>query len=368
MKSSNKSLSILFIAPLPPPLTGHSIADQLLLERIKDTHKVGIVNLSIGSNHNGTVSFQRICAVINVLRKVIKLRKAVDVAYLTISESIAGNLKDLMILWLLQNKAGRIVLHLHGGSFRVDVLERSWLLRKINKNFFSKVDKVIITGKSHEEIFQGIVAPSRITIVPNFALQSLFTTEQKIRQKFENIQSIRILYVSGMDLRKGYARLLEAYLALPATVRARLRLDFAGRFDDPIEQADFEARIASLEDITYHGVVDGERKRDLFNKAHIFCLPTAYREGQPLTVLEAYASGCVVLTTPQPGILDIFEPGVNGQLVSPDDTVLLQDNLEKITISPSQLLDVALTNFEKSTKNYRAEIFCERMINILEAC
>lgn len=298
----------------------------------------------------------------------MKIRKAVDVAYLTISESIAGNLKDLIILWLLRNKVGRIVLHLHGGSLRVDVLERSWLLRKINKIYLSRVDRVIITGKSHEDIFQGIVASNKITIVPNFALQSLFTTEQNIRQKFENIECIRVLYVSSMDLRKGYARLLDAYLALPTTVRALLRLDFAGRFDDPIEQAEFEARISSQDNITYHGVVDGDRKRDLFKRAHIFCLPTAYLEGQPLTILEAYASGCVVLTTPQPGILDIFEPGVNGQLVSPRDTVVLQDNLEKMTLAPSRLLDVALTNFEKSMKNYRADIFCERMINVLEAC
>lgn len=366
MKSSNSSLTILLIAPLPPPLTGHSIADQLLLECLEERHKVGIVDLSIGSKHDGTVSFQRISAVINLLRKVVELRKGVDVAYLTISESITGNLKDLLILWLLRNKVGKTVLHLHGGSFRFAVLERSWLLWKLNEVFLSQVDRVVITGKSHEEIFRGIVAPSRLTIVPNFALQSLFTTKESIRGKFENAECVRVLYVSGMDQRKGYARLLDAYLALPARLRARLRLDFAGRFDDPIEQAEFEARIHASKDIAYHGVVDGDRKRDLFARAHVFCLPTAYLEGQPLTILEAYASGCVVLTTPQPGILDIFKPGVNGQLISTKDTVLLQENLETIAADPERLIDTALGNFDESVKNYRVDAFCERMIGIIE--
>lgn len=365
MKSSSDSSSILFIAPLPPPLTGHSIADQLLLEGLEKRHKVGIVDLSIGSKHDGTVSFQRIRAVINVLKKVIALRKGVDVAYLTISESITGNLKDLLILWLLRGKVGKIVLHLHGGSFRVAVLERCWLLRKANEVFLSQVDRVVITGKSHEQIFRGVVAPSRLTIIPNFALPSMFTTKENIRRKFENISFVRVLYVSSMDQRKGYARLLDAYLALPAMVRARLRLDFAGRFDDPIEQAEFEARIHASEDITYHGVVDGDRKRDLFARAHVFCLPTAYLEGQPVAILEAYASGCVVFTTPQPGILDIFEPGVNGQLISTKDSVLLRENLAAIASDPSRLMDIALSNFDDSVRNYRAHTFCERMIRIL---
>jgi glycosyltransferase involved in cell wall biosynthesis len=168
-----------------------------------------------------------------------------------------------------------------------------------------------------------------------------------------------------MDRRKGYAKLLDAYLSLPADVRGRLRLDFAGRFEDPAEQAEFEQRISESEDITYHGVVDGHYKRDLFAKAHVFCLPTAYLEGQPLTILEDYASGCVVLTTPQPGILDVFEPGVNGQLISTNDTSLLQENLATIAADSSRFLDIALNNFDEAMKNYRPNIFCERMNRIL---
>ena len=99
-----------------------------------------VVDLSVDSQHDGSISFRRIRAVLNVLRKVRAARKGVDVAYLTIAESIAGNLKDLLILWLLRDKVGRVVLHLHGGSFRVAVLERSRLLKKWNEAFLSQVD------------------------------------------------------------------------------------------------------------------------------------------------------------------------------------------------------------------------------------
>jgi glycosyltransferase involved in cell wall biosynthesis len=366
MSSSSTSLSILFIAPLPPPLTGHSIADQVLLEGLEGRHRVDVVDLSLGSRHDGSLSLERIRAVLDVLRKVRNRRQGVDVAYLTISESIAGNLKDLLIFRLLRRKVGRIVVHLHGGSFRVAVLERSRLLRRWNASFLSSVDRIVVTGRSHEAIFQGIAAPERLAVVPNFALPALFTTVDAIRRKFADVERVRVLYVSGMDRRKGYARLLDAYLELPPEARSRLRLDFAGRFDDAQEQAAFEAKIAGLADVIYHGVVDGDRKRNLFASAHVFCLPTAYLEGQPLTILEAYASGCVVLTTPQPGILDGFVPGVNGHLISTDDAAPLRACLVALGANPGQALVIALANFDDAQKNYRSDTFCERMIRILE--
>jgi glycosyltransferase involved in cell wall biosynthesis len=63
----------------------------------------------------------------------------------------------------------------------------------------------------------------------------------------------------------------------------------------------------------YHGdssaciIVDGPGKKNLFSEAHIFCLPTYYPyEGQPIAILEAFASGCVVITTNHSGISDFF--------------------------------------------------------------
>jgi glycosyltransferase involved in cell wall biosynthesis len=365
MVTKSNSFSILLIAPFPPPVTGHSIADMLLLDSLKTRYTVRAVDLSIGSAHDGTISLQRIYAVINVLIRVFASKKDVDVAYLTISESIAGNIKDLIILWLLRGKVPKLVLHLHGGSFKAFVLDRSWFLRKLNKLLLSQVHKIVVTGKTHEKIFAGIVSRSRLAIVPNFALEYLFTTPEQIRRKFESVNRICVLYVSSMDQRKGYTRVLDAYLALPPWARSRLRLDFAGRFKDPAEQTDFEQRIEAFDDISYHGIVHGNDKRDLFEKAHVFCLPTAYLEGQPLAILEAYASGCVVLTTPQPGILDIFQPGVNGQLISQSDNILLEKHLASIAANPALCLSVALENLKVAERDFHPKTFIERMTSIL---
>ena len=51
-------------------------------------------------------------------------------------------------------------------------------------------------------------------------------------------------------------------------------------------------------------------------EAHVFCLPTTYPyEGQPISILEAYAAGAIVITTDIGGIPDIFVDKKNGFLI-----------------------------------------------------
>ena len=73
--------------------------------------------------------------------------------------------------------------------------------------------------------------------------------------------------------------------------------------------------------VTYHGIVDGEKKRDLLKLCDFFALPTRYpNEGQPISILEAMGSGMFVITTDHAGIPDIVENGVNG-IVIPKDSL-----------------------------------------------
>src|SRR4051794_36550273 len=102
---------------MPPPVTGHSLASKTLVDALRGVHETAVVDLSIGSLHDGAVTVQRVREVGRVLLAVWRRRRWADVVYLTISESRAGNLKDLCIYLMCAGHLNRVFVHLHGGPW-----------------------------------------------------------------------------------------------------------------------------------------------------------------------------------------------------------------------------------------------------------
>lgn len=360
-------LRVLFIAPLPPPITGHSVASAVLLEELARRHDVTVVNLSLGSSNDGSISRRRVVEVWRVLRQVAAAARGVDAVYLTISESLAGNAKDLCIYLLCRGRLPATVVHLHGGSIRRLLFDRHAWVRALNARFLRRVGAAIISGRSHDRIFEGMVEGERLHHVPNFAHDGHFLDEAAVRDKFAADGPLRVLYVSGMTRAKGYAVLLDAWLALPPAVRARARLDLAGKFDSAAEHDAFVARIAGIEGVRYHGLVDDARKCALFAAAHVFCLPTSHLEGQPISILEAYASGCAVVTTGQPGIRDVFADGVHGVEMAAPDAPSLARALERALADRGTLARMAAANRALAESKYRTTTYTHAVASIIEA-
>ena len=77
------------------------------------------------------------------------------------------------------------------------------------------------------------------------------------------------------------------------------------------------------------GWVSGEDKDRLFSCARAFCLPS-YAEGLPMAVLEAFAYGLPVITTPVGAIPDIADNGQNVLLFDCGDVDELANSIEKL--------------------------------------
>lgn len=77
--------------------------------------------------------------------------------------------------------------------------------------------------------------------------------------------------------------------------------------------------------------------RPYLASAHVFVLPSYYREGLPRTILEALATGRPVITTDMPGCREPIEEGRNGFLVPPRDAEALADAMERFLQCPTLL-------------------------------
>jgi Glycosyltransferase len=126
-----------------------------------------------------------------------------------------------------------------------------------------------------------------------------------------------VMYAGGFDLRKNLVRLIEAYAALPATIRAAHQLVFVGKVGaaekEVLEQACSDSGL-SADDLVFTGYVSDHELIRLYNAAALYVFPSTH-EGFGLPALEAMSCGAVVVgsnTTSLPEVIGcpeaLFDP------------------------------------------------------------
>lgn len=361
-------MSILFIAPLPDPITGQSIACQVLLDELSKTHKVDIINMSKRREVGVDKFLLRIGEVLKYICLAWRKNKSASVIYFNISESFIGVIKDFFIYVACFARLEQMVVHLHGGAGMREIMySGNPVLRGMNAFFLKRVGAIIVLGPSQIDIFCDRVLRKRIYAVPNFAQDDIFVTEELIRSKFVRNAPLRFLYLSNFLPGKGYEEFVAAIRALDVKLREHIIVDFAGGFQSEYDKEKFLCAINDIPQVHYHGVVQGQKKISLIGSSHVFCLPTYYPyEGQPISILEAYASGCAVITTDHSGIPDIFIHEVNGYCVEKRSVDSLKSAIESAISNPDRLLEFAMVNHATAMQHYRSERFCRQIIQIIE--
>ena len=356
---------MLFIAPLPPPINGQSHASQVFLDGMQKNRDIAIVDMvKVRASNNLSGLLYRCWEIGRLLLGAVYKSLNAEVIYITISESIFGNIKDILLYIICAGKWSRTVVHLHGGAGMAEIMKRRGLLAWANKMFLRRFKAVVVLGETHTKMYRNIVPPERLKIVKNFANDDCFITEKNLATKHSENQPLHIIYLSNLIPEKGYEDLLQAYVELNETAKDQVFLDFAGAIPDSSKRSEFLTKISELSGVCYHGVVSGEKKRRLLERAQVFCLPTYYPyEGQPISILEAYASGCAVITTNHSGIRDIFINDINGYYVRPRNSKEIGSCILACSRKRKQIREIGEQNWREASEKYRSA----RYISELEA-
>ena len=121
-------------------------------------------------------------------------------------------------------------------------------------------------------------------------------TLRRLREKF-NLTRPFILYTGGDDQRKNLPRLIQAFAALPASLRANHQLVLAGgMLEDNLESFNQVAKTAGIkpDELCFTGYVTDEELVLLYNLCKLFVFPS-WHEGFGLPALEAMACGAPVI-------------------------------------------------------------------------
>lgn len=361
-------MKILFIAPVFPPTSGQSKASKILFDALQKEHDVTLVDLNKENLQSGAVSFNRFLDIAKAAIKVYQHRKNNDIIYISLAESFAGNMRDILFYQILKKDIGKIFIHMLGGAGMKNILAGNSWQKKLNEKLMKKFAGVIVEGPANFETFKQVVPEDKIHIVPNFAEDFLFVTNAEIEKKFEKLSPIHILYLSNLINGKGYLELAEAYLSLDKGIQKEIEISFVGGFETNEHEKFFLDKIKNTSGIKYLGkYIDGAEKRQLYLDSHIFCLPTYYPfEGQPISILEAYATGCVVITTNHSGIPFVFKDQKNGYMVEKKSVESLAQTMQKIISEKQKLLPIAYNNQKEAIEKYRTTIFQNKIINIFK--
>lgn len=364
-------MKILLIGPLPPPIHGMSLANKMVKDGLEKDFRweVDVVNTNT-ERKLGNQKSQGKFLISKVLLSIAQLFKGVfkilknkyDVVYITPSQNFWGFMKYYPYFLFSKLKGFPVVIHIHGGYFGSMYKNLPERRKRLIKKALNYVDGIIVLSESLKSMFQGIVPENKLYVCENGVEEEIIATEKEIKEKIERFKqddTIRIVYLSNLMKEKGILELLKAVEILKKEGR-KVHLDVAGAIEPEIEE-EIKRYFEALGDtVTYYGVVTGKKKKELLLKNYIFCLPTKNMEGQPISILEAMANGCVIVTTKQGGIPDVVEDGENGKVL---DGVLPLEIAEFLK-EALRYVDMPLRNWRKVNSTYSKRHFIERLVGI----
>lgn len=173
------------------------------------------------------------------------------------------------------------------------------------------------------------------------------------------IQPITFLLIARLIREKGVAEFAEA-ARIVKTKYPHAVFKLLGRFDSnpsAIPKANVE-RWQQEGIIEYLGVSNDVPS--VIASTSVAVLPSYYREGTPVSLMEAMAMGRPIITTDMPGCRETVQHGENGFLIPPENTTALAEAMEAFVVKPE-----IITTMGQRSREIAIEKFDRRKINAI---
>lgn len=322
----------------PPPLDGQSVATERLCSLIGEQYTVVRVNTEPPS---GQILHTEVRFSLTRLRHYLSHRKHVarligrypdaPILWTAVSAMPLGHWRDLLTT-LPVIPPGRVVFAVaHRATFH-HLFER-WataftariLLRHL-KGFVFLNRPISQRAGSHVPLLQRWV-------IPNTVQDALIPSTATVEARHPH-RPFRLLFLSNLMPEKGYADVVESLAHLRDRGYA-IEAAFVGAWTYARQEAELGSRAEALglqAIITHAGpIADRTVVQQHLLQADVLVLPTWHpTEAQPLTILEALASGTPVITTRQGGIPTMIDQGVEGFFVPCRAPGAIADAVERL--------------------------------------
>ena len=349
MKNSNK---ILFFCPLPPPIGGQAIISDIVYKIIQPSL---LININSRNKYFGTFKI-----IFNTFR--IFLFYKIDLVYFTCSRSKKGVIKDVILLLLCKMYKIKVINHLHGNE--VMDLFTGGVISSIILWTYKQIDTTIFVTEQQKQFIPASLLSMKRVVVPNCYDPILEEIERDF-SKSKNEKSI--LFISYLQKSKGIFIALEVFEMIakqykdvtfhvagkPLADYLMSELEVKELFESKFKKLDFEFPNRFI----YHGVVEGNDKKDLFVNNDIFLFPTYHKsESFGIVNVEAMRAGNAIVTTDHNFLSNIVTKN-EGLLVKPNDVNDTYNAVKYFLDNPKIMLEIQRHNIKHAKENYSSDRF-----------
>jgi len=365
-----KKQKLLCILHYSPPAHGASKVGDFIKssEKLKDEFDCRFIKIKSSDTIGdiGKVNFKKIYFVLELFFKILftVLFFRPDKIYFTASVRGIAFYRDLLFsnIWKVYRLFTSCDVFYHYHTKGIKEFVKSNRNKKLTKYFLKDINLVLLSPMLETD-FEDVKTYTKVVYLPNGVEDNY---DEKLFENYilkKDFGNTNILYLSNMIKEKGYFEVLK--LANQSKDK-NYHFNFAGGWQHDEDKEEFFQYIKenNLEEIvTFHGFVNGEQKRELFEKSHLFIFPTRYKnEAFPLSILEAFSYGLPCLSTDEGSISFIIDEK-SGVIVNDLDN--LSFGFDTILEDYNNIATVIYCR-KRYLENFSLEQFEENLLKVLK--
>jgi len=240
-----------------------------------------------------------------------------------------------------------------------DPFELSGLKKLIKQNCVKKTAQTITISSLNFRLlgeYYG-VSEKRLNLVTNgIEVDTFLDNIEKAELPVEKGKII-VTSIGELHHRKGHKYLLEAFRKLRIE-SPNVHLVLVGTGPSEYE---YKEEFSDLNNVTFLGWRDDIPQ--ILKASDIFILPSL-REAFGLVILEAMASGVVVIATNSGGATDIIKDGITGYIIPPSNSDRIVEAIFEIIRNPDKKRQMEIAAIDSVRKNFTAEIMAKKTIDV----
>jgi glycosyltransferase involved in cell wall biosynthesis len=282
-----------------------------------------------------------------------KLRNDVDVLHIHVAGG-GSAYRKAVLAYFARGLGIPYIVHIHGSRFHETWPSANRTLRRIIDRMFTGSAEVVVLGQFwSRHVANNLPAiADRITILPN-ATKSAAPRDTAAPGNAR----VRVSFLGALGQRKGTFQLVEALGRVADLPNWEATIAGNGDVESHralAEQAGVAARVH------FPGWLGPADVDELLGRTDIFVLPS-FAENLPMSILEAFAHGVAVISTPVGAIPEVIEHGRSGLIVPAGDVDALADALRRLIENPDLRLSMGQAARREHAERYDIDTYVARL-------